>query len=439
MKRIFRLSFLAAIFGIAIADVANAQEEANIQQATEQRQQSFVERYNLPLFDCELKVVMGIKKITIIVPDDSTVVWVNAKRFEENASRGGLEVTVKTESQLQKSDFDSNLWIMGTVADYLNWDRFGIPVEKLSTGFKIGDFSFKDPLHGFSYVSSPGTFPVRLVFSGNTIEAYTQIDNMPSYGFEFVVMKDAVPELIGNGSHITNLNAVRKSHYTPIESKYYVFMISKNLNQEELEKINDEEIKKYDNHVEAFVQKMELNLPEKKVKTFIHATQEEIKYMSGWFGTLCENNNMNGFVTGEEIQSLKFSGFIEHEVNHHLFNRQVHKMAPTFLSEGIQKWYEYTVSTEEKEKGFQRAREFADEDLTKVICGNANFFQGDKYYLISGIFIDYLLDIYGLNKFKKLFRNETRDILSGFENTYDKPLPVILEEYKKWLLTKSNQ
>ena len=436
MNKYFRLSFLAAIFGIAIADVVNAQEEQNIQQVTEQRQQSFAERYNLPRFDCELKVVMGIKKMTIIVPDDSTVVWVNAKMLEENASRGGLGVTVKSESQLQKSDLDDNLWIMGPVADYSNWDKFGIPVEKLSNGFKIGDFSFQDSLYGFSYVSPLGASPIRLVFSGNTLEAYTQIDNMPSYGFEFVVMRNAVPELIGNGSQITDLNAVKHTHYTPVESKYYVFMISKNLNQEELEKINDDEIEKYDKHVEAFVQKMELSLPEKKIKTYIHATQEEIKYMSGWFGTLCDDSNMNGFVTGDEIQSLKFGGAIEHEANHHLFGQQVHTMATTFLSEGIQKWYEYAISAEAKEKGIQKAQEFSDEDLTDIICGRSNFFQGDKYYLISGIFTDYLIDTYGLNKFKELYTYETRNLLTGFEKTYGKPLSDMLGEYKSWLLTK---
>ena len=422
MKKIFRLSFLAAIFGIAIADIANAQAEHNIQQ-------SFAEMYNLPQFDCELKVARGIKEITIIVPDDSTVVWVNAK----NVSSGKLEV--KTESQLQKSDLEGNLWIMGPVADYSNWDRFGIPVEKLSNGFKIDDFSFQDPLHGFSYLSPPGTSPVRVVFSGNTLKAYTQINNMPSLGFEYVVLNDAVPELIGNGSHIAELIAIKKSLYTPIESKYHVIMVSENLTREELEKINDVEIQKIDNHVEAFVEKMELRLPEKKLKTYIHATQDEIKYISGFFNALC-GGTVNGFATGDEIHSWKWKEeYIEHEVNHHLF-AQVHGMAPTFILEGIQKWYEYAVSAEKKEKGFQRAREFADEDLTNVILGRANFFQGDKYYLISGIFTDYLMDTYGLNKFKELYKYETRDLLSGFEKTYNKSLSDILGEYKSWLLTK---
>jgi len=431
MKKIFRLCFLAAIFGIAIADIANAQAEANIQQATEQRQQSFAERYNLPQHDCEQKNAIEPKKLTVIVPDDSTLVWNLVTRLQENGARRGMEVTIITESKLQKSDLDSNIWILGPIASYLHWNRFGIPVEKLNSGFKIGTLSFEEPSHGFTYSSPPGTFPFRIVISGNSLDAYQQVANMPSFGFEYIIYNNAVPELIGNGSHIADLNALRKSLYISRESKYYIFMISENLSLEERE-VNDAEIEKYDNHAEAFVKKMELSLPEKKIKTYIHATQEEIKYFSGFFGALC-GGTVHGFVTGAEIHSWKWGGAIEHEANHHLFNQQIHKMAPTFLSEGIQKWYEYTVSTEKKEKGFQRAREFADEDLTNVICGNANFFQGDKYYLISGIFVDYLVETYGLNRFKELYRYETRDILLGFENTYNKPFTEILANYKKWL------
>ena len=353
--------------------------------------------------------------------------------LETNATRAGVEVTVKSESQLQKSDLDNALFVMGPIVSFSQWNSFGIPIEKSGSGFKIDKFSFDESLYGFSYISSPDASPARIVISGNSLEAYKQVNNMPSFGFEYVVLNNAVPELIGNGSHISDLKALKKSLYTPIESKYYVFMVSGNLDLDD-RKANDAEIEKFDKHAESFVKKMGLSLPEKKIKTYIHATQEEIKYVCGFFNALC-GGITHGFVTGDEIHSWKWGGAIEHEANHHLF-AQVHEMAPTFLLEGIQKWYEYTMNVEEREKGFQRAREFADEDLTNVICGRADFFQGDKYYLISGIFTDYLIDAYGLDKFKKLYRYETRDILSGFETSYGKSLSKILEEYKEWL-TKS--
>lgn len=401
--------------------------------STVQAQQSLVERFNLPQYDCEQKFLVELKQLTIVVPNDSSIVWVDAKRLEENAKRAGWEINLKTESQLLKSDLDRNLWIMGPITDYSNWDMLEVSVEKSNNGFKIDNISFNDPSYGFSYASSHEPTTLRFVISGNSLNAYRQVMNMPSFGFEFIVLNNAVPEFIGKGLQIANLNEIKKSLYTQMESKYYTFMVSKNLS---LEDTLTAEIEKYDKHAEDFVKKMELNLPEKKIKTYIHDTQDEIKYFSGFFDALC-GGTTHGFVTGDEIHSWKWGGAIEHEANHHLFNQQVNKMAPTFLSEGIQKWYEYTVNTDMKESGFQKAIEFVDEDLTDIICGQMNFFQGDKYYLISGIFSEYLIDTYGLNKFKELYKYETFDILTGFEKTYGKSLSKILEEYKKWLQSKS--
>ena len=110
--------------------------------------------------------------------------------------------------------------------------------------------------------------------------------------------------------------------------------------------------------------------------------------------------------------------------------------ATTFFSEGIRKWYEYTQKDTEKERGLERAREFADEDLTEVICGRTSFYQGEKYYLISGIFTNYLIDAYGLNRFKEFNKYSIydTDMTQGFLYSYGKPLSEILAGYKKWLL-----
>jgi hypothetical protein len=375
-----------------------------------------------------------MKNVIIVIPDDSTVVWADAKRFGERFSGRGMEVTVKTESGLQESDFDNNLCILGPVTSYSQWNRLGIPVKKTMHGFEIGEFSFDDRLHGFSYTSA--TSPVRIAISGNSLDAYKQVEDEDVFGFEFVVLKDYVLELIGNGSHIVAVNMVKESHYTSIESKYFVFMVSKNLILED-GKSNDAEIEEFDNHVEVFVEKMGLHLPEQKIKAYIHATPEDIKYFTP--GDLCSDGIRYGYVTNDYvIHSWNWTRHIvEHESNHYIFNRQVNKAPATFLSEGIVVWYEYRKNAEMRKFIFPVAIEHADYDITNVVSGKENFFQGDKFYAISAIFTDYLMDIYGLDKFKELFKYDRDDLLSGFEKIYGKPLSEILEEYKKWLLVKS--
>ena len=399
-----------------------------------QAQQSFAEKLVLPQPDCEQKAISGIKKITIVIPDDSNGVDEYAKWWESVFKSRDCEASIKTESMLQQEDLNGDLLILGPIGSFLQWGRFGMPLKKLEHGFSIGKYILTDIACGFSYASPPGTTPVRLAKIGNSFNAYKQVVNMPFFAFEFIVLNNAVPEFIGNGS-LVDMNALKETLYTPKESKYYTFMISNNLSDEDTKEINDTEFDKYDIHAEAFVKRMELNLPEKKIKTYIHATQEEIKYFSGSFGGLCGGTTY-GFVAGDEIHSWKMGGAIKHEANHHLFNQQINKMAATFLNEGIQKWYEYSISEEDKAKGFEKAIEIADYDLSEVICGKENFFQGDKYYLVSGIFTDYLIETYGLNKFKELYKYEALEILSGFEKTYNKPLSLVLEDYKKWLHIK---
>jgi len=399
-----------------------------------QAQQSFVENSIIPQFDCEQKVVWEMKEVTIVIPDDSTVVWVDAKKFGESFSRKGIDVTIKTESKLQERDLDNNLCMMGPITSFSQWNRFGIPVKKTMSGFEIGNFSFDDPLYGFSYTST--TSPVRIAISGNSLYAHKQVEDEAFWGFEFVVFKDYVLELIGNGSHIVNMNALKESLYTPIVSKYFVFMVSKNLILED-EKLIDAVIEEFDNHVEVFVEKMKLSLPEKKIQAYIHAAPEDIKYFA--FGDLCSDGIMYGYVTNDYvIHSWNWTKHIvEHETNHYIFNQQINEAPATFLCEGVVVWYEYRKNAEMGKIIFQGAVEHTDYDLTDVILGKENFFQGDKFYFISAVFTDYLIDTYELDKFKELYRYDRRDLLAAFEKTYSKPLSEILDEYRKWLMSKS--
>jgi len=354
-----------------------------------------------------------------------------AKWFEEfYGTNRGAELNIKTESQLQKSDFNNNFCILGPIASFSHWKKFDIPIKKWRRGFKIGKYSFKNPSHGFSYISPSETSPFRLVISGNSIQSFEQMTYKFSLGFEFVVFNDDIPVFIGNGSHDTELNALRESLYIPVESKYFAFMISRSLMEDE--KDIDAEIEKCDHHIEVFVEKMKLDLPQTKIKMFIHATQKDIKYFTGYFDDLCDDGIISGRVVGDETHSWKWEA-IEHESIHHIFNHQVNEVPATFLCEGVPMWYENTKNAEIKRISLQRAIEFVDYDLTDVICGKENFYQGDKYYLISGMFTEYLIDTYGLNKFLELYRHERRDLLYGFEKIYNKPLSEILQEYREWL------
>ncbi len=395
-----------------------------------QAQQSFSEACDLPGYDCNQRGFKNINKneLIIVLPNDSSdILSVNFKKYIKSTGK------IKTESQLRKNDFRKALWILGPINLYSNWDRFELPVKKVNKGFKIKEFAFTDSLDGFNYITDSLTNPLRIVVSGNSPEAFEQANKMHKFGFEYAVLRDDLPIFIGDETKSANLDSIRKNHYDIKESKYFTFMLSKSLPDEIGKKLTNETLQKYDIHVERFVDRMELDLPVHKIILYIHADQEEITYNSGLFIVLCSpGSSIGGFVTGSIIHSTGLES-VEHEANHRLFD-QVNKKAPIFLAEGIQKWYEFSNDDELKKKGFLKAKEFINEDLTGVILGTSQFFQEDKYYLISGIFADYLLSKYGLNKFKAVYKYQQSEMDLGFEKTYEKPLSVILQDYKTWLL-----
>ena len=394
-----------------------------------QAQQSYLEKFSLPSYDCSQRGFKNINDndLIIVIPNDSLgLLSANFKKHIESLGK------IKKESQLQESDLKKSLWILGPINRYSNWNKFGVPIQKVKNGFKIDEFAFTDSLHSFNFITDSLTTPLRIVVSGNSLKAFEQANRMHMFGFKYSILKDCLPILLNDGVKSIDLDSIRKIHYVAKESDYFTFMLSKDISEDITQQLTAESMKRYDLHVEQFVNKMELRLPTEKIINYIHACQDEIIYNTGLFVMLCNTGTVNGFVTGSTIHSTGLDA-IEHEANHQLF-AQVNDRAPIFFAEGIQKWHEFSIDYKIKEKGFIKAKEFFNEDLTGVIKGTSSFFQGDKYYLISGIFVDFLITEYGLNKFKEIYLYQTDDVDSGFKCVYGKSLSLVLQDYQKWLL-----
>lgn len=399
-------------------------------------QQNFIEKYNLPVYDCDHTNYnkFWTNDVIVVIPDDTTGYMDDAKKIKEDHKGKNINIAIKSESQLERKDFNSNLFVLGIIGQYSNWEKLGIPVSKLSSGFQIENYSFSESLHSFIYVSDLLSGPMRVAYIGNNLQSYKQLFHTTPLGFRFVVKRNTVPVYISNDSVSYDLASFKERHYTVRESKYYTFLLSENLTEEQMKTYNEQVIK-YDNHVESFVEKLKLELPTEKIQACIHPDQQGIKYMSGNYTAICYDGIMYGYALNDEIHSWGFSGnTIEHESGHWLINSQINKTTGNFISEGVQMWYMFTTSDEFKQMGIAMANQFASEDLTDIISGKGNFFQGDKYYLISGIFVDYLIEKYGIDKFKELYKFNYDEMFIGFEKVYGEALPKIVEDYRGWLV-----
>ena len=279
---------------------------------------------------------------------------------------------------------------------------------------------------------------MKFVVVGNSPNSLQSIIDYFRLGYNYFVYEDGMITHFGNTSnnkydkdkHI-DLPKIKSTYYKKIETKYYDFMIAKKLES----KIDSFKTKldSFDFFVNKYTQVMKLDEPKDKITCYIHSSNDEICYISTHFNQLC-GGTTSGIVTGNEIHSLGFQGAIAHETSHIIFNSQLNMFAPTFFSEGIRQYYDYVTNSEMLQDGIKKAQQFIEEDISTVILGNQNFFQGDKYYKISGVFVKYLIDTNGLDTFKQFYSNfKENDIEENLRDSYSIDLISCLDKYRMWL------
>lgn len=404
-------------------------------------QQSFVEKYNVPPYDNNWTNYNKFwsRDVIIVVPDDAYGVSDYAENLLKEKEGENVRVTIKSESQLEKGDFSFNLLVLGSIQSYSDWKKLGIPVQKIRNGFRIGKISFTDIAYGFSYVGDSSDTAMRVAYIGNNIKSYRQVmgenaSTMNNHGFKFHVIKNGLPGYWGHKTDLFDVAAFRKTNYTPRESKYFIFMLSKDLDKQQMELV-DERLNSADRYIKGFADKMRLDMPKEKIVAYIHADQQQIKYMSGTYWALTMQGDMNGYAPpGDAIHTWGFHAepALVHEAGHYVINNQLNKTPVTFISEGIQMWYLFTTNEGFIQEAIEMAKKAVEEDIEGVISGPGSDFQ-PHHYLVSGIFTAYLIKKYGIDKFKQVYIYQTDNIIEGFEKIYSVSLSSIVDDYRIWL------
>lgn len=180
-----------------------------------------------------------------------------------------------------------------------------------------------------------------------------------------------------------------------------------------------------------------MELPAEKMVCYIHNDNTEIGYGCGLFDFI-DVGNIGGFAYDYEIHNKEVSLSIIHEGNHMIFD-QLNKSASVFYAEGIQTWYEFSGNAPAKKDGIKMALQYKDENIIDVIQDKDPFFipeDPDKYYYISGLFTEFLIENYGLDSFKRFYRQDIQKDPESYTRIYQKDLPELLEDYKRWLEIK---
>jgi hypothetical protein len=118
-----------------------------------------------------------------------------------------------------------------------------------------------------------------------------------------------------------------------------------------------------------------------------------------------------------------------------LFNYAVAQPHNNFFNEGIRQYYEYITDAKSLAEGRKTVRKYLNEPIEKWANGSIYFFgtptenRWPVAYPASGLFVKYLIDNHGLDKFKQFYGK--LDVEAGFQEVYGKHLTDMVKQWKE--------
>jgi hypothetical protein len=354
------------------------------------------------------------------------------ERIKTAFARSYKNYVFKKESELSNADFQKLIVLHAPIHCYKDWSRFNLPILRQEKGFSFRGQKYTDRNDGIFYISSK-----IIAKTGNSIAPVWNLYNSYCTLYKYVIINDNRYVKYGmlNG-HEIDLEKIKKSNYKPVVSKYFKFDISKSL-----EGISSAQ---YDAIVEQICETMGLPLPDFKIQCMIHSEANEARLFSNWFALLGCDILKDSVTFGASINGVihvigEDKGLISHESFHAVWDRLV-GIRNTFFAEGAQMHYEFIRDSSKIAAALEVTKRHKDYDLKPLITTGKTFFSAPTEnnrsiaYPISGLFSMYLIEQYGLDKYKLLFKAEKGE--DGFPQVYELKLDTILAGFHSWIDSK---
>ena len=327
---------------------------------------------------------------------------------------------IKYEDQLDSADLTKHLDFFGPVKSYKYLNRF-LPSAVTITpdGFTLGKYSFIDSMDAISLITSEGNRRFQL---GNSLKGvqslWTTLQDISQY---IIMQKYAITHhgFLNNNffdqTHHYDVAALREKQLKNYESKYYSFyydpaVFSAGQNIDSL--FNKEDIKLVD-----VINRLKFDSPVRKIKCYLYKDLEQKYYMSATpgFG--------NPFIEAYQNHSVGF-GPAEHESIHILMG-----YCSTLFSEGIVGYYYSSKDTMEWEKNNILVSQHPDFSMKDFML-TSNFDFSPLSYAASAHLAVYLINTYGLDKYKNMAKYE--DVKKGSDEIYHQSLDSLANGWNQF-------
>ena len=399
-------------------------------------QAQYIDLKSIPQYDCEYtkekKFVTG--GFLFVIPDK--VDSILTERMEVYSSWYNDTISVKRESELLKNDYSKHLWIVGRIADFKNWNRFELPIQKVDKGFIFRNVEYLEELDGICYIDTN-----RIAYVGNHNMCLFGIRE-PSYsnGMDFTITQDLHKTIFGN--YLNDKDSVIVSDLRLLREKNYKFYPTEFMDYYVSLKIDSLNISIIEQKQKAFCQDFcsffNFHYPTEKIKAFFHYDQMEILMVSGYWDRC--GGQIGGLAPKGEIHTRGTStDLISHEFGHKIYESHYgsNDDKPGYLSEGVIRYY---FNCKNEEQYFQDL-EIAYKNVNKIDY-LSKFDERTRFdfrddYPISGVFVKYIVDNYGIEKLNSYYSKI--EFIKSTNVIFKRSFEAFIDDYKNWLIKEFEQ
>ena len=398
-------------------------------------QTDYIDVNKLPVPDCSGNTCMWKKfdsntEKLLVIPDkpSDTADFNYMFKFMEK----GFDVSmIKKESNLTDKDYNNALIIYGEIGDYKNWKKFNLPFQQVKNGFKFNEIEFTNVEDGFFYISTN-----RMVYSGNSMsQIWKQQSTYATYYDYMIFEKGLLSKLSISEKALIDVKKIRETNYNYTTTKYFDLFIDKRLSAVNIS----------DSVVIDICNRMQLDLPEFKIKAFIHGNPNAARLFANFYSMAgCDLLPQDMKYGTVQIDGIHVAGkdieFIKHESFHYIWNKLIGDLENEFFNEGIQEYYQQLLDPSRINKNIRIAKKYSDFDITNLVTrGNQQDVWGGPSdnnwpiaYNFSGLFVKFLIDRENLITFKTFITKEDKS--KAFVELYKITDLQMIEEFNNWVI-----
>ena len=341
-------------------------------------------------------------------------------------------VNIKDVKQLDDS---CHYLIIGLIHKLYDLSVCELPLKIINSKCSIGPIELSNYDDAITLINEKAQCSAVI---GNSYEALRSISFGRFIGlYDYYILKNNKMSYMGNlkenkfiPDSLVDLELIRTENYAQkVDNKYIEASFS--CKYKTISQFQDS-IDVVMNSLDDFCKLYEVKKPSQKLKYFIHRDQSEINIVCGD----PKPGTTGGLVIDSLIHTVGMDNeLLTHEGVHFIFSNNL-RSPNSFFNEGIPSSF---VLFQHPERVTNDCKLIQDNlEIQDLITGETEFWKGPYKngqclsYPISGLFVKFLLDNYGIDKLKGFYQYP--DINEGFKAVYDVELPMIVTVWRDFVL-----